>query len=223
MKKITKLIALFLAFFTFFTVGCTKQNPLYDKVSELRCFLYEGKSENFNLKASYGFKETPYTNDAVVGERAYTLSFRLEEKETDNATYSLELSLDGITYNADFKLNPITHTLSASVELENFNRNEFLVTIHSGSTSQTINMNSIIPSGTIDYKTALDHLYKDQTQLLSVYTDSNGNFNAEIYARIVVKNLKPYWYIGIASGNGNLKALLIDGFTGETLAIREIF
>ena len=41
--------------------------------------------------------------------------------------------------------------------------------------------------------------------------------------KVIVKDDKPYWYVGIASGGGNLKALLIDGFSGEVLAIREIF
>ena len=41
--------------------------------------------------------------------------------------------------------------------------------------------------------------------------------------RIFVKNDSPYWYVGIASGNGKLKALLIDGASGELLAAREIF
>ena len=39
----------------------------------------------------------------------------------------------------------------------------------------------------------------------------------------IVKEKKPYYYVGFASGNDKLKALLIDGLTGKTLAIREIF
>ena len=70
---------------------------------------------------------------------------------------------------------------------------------------------------------ALDFLYSDQQNLIKAFCDEKGAFNAEIYARIIVKNDKPFWYIGIASGNNNLKALLIDGFSGKTLAIREIF
>ena len=107
--------------------------------------------------------------------------------------------------------------------VENFSKKEFSVSILSGSAPEVITLKSIVPKNTIDYKKALDFLYKDQQNLIKAFCDESGAFNAEIYARIVVKNDKPFWYVGIASGNGNLKALLIDGFSGETLAIREIF
>ena len=41
--------------------------------------------------------------------------------------------------------------------------------------------------------------------------------------RVIVKDQLPYWYVGFASGNEQLKALLVDGINGEVLAIREIF
>ena len=97
------------------------------------------------------------------------------------------------------------------------------MSILSGSAPEVITLKSILPKNTIDYKKALDFLYKDQQNLIKAFCDESGAFNAEIYARIVVKNDKPFWYVGIASGNGNLKALLVDGFSGKTLAIREIF
>ena len=56
-----------------------------------------------------------------------------------------------------------------------------------------------------------------------VVLDQDGNFNAELYMRVIVKDQLPYWYVGFASGNEQLKALLVDGINGEVLAIREIF
>ena len=223
MKKFLIYLCCFLSVFSVFFVGCKEQNPLYDHISELRCCLFEGESENFRLKACYGFRETPYNNDGQVCSRVYKLSFRLEDKETDNATFNLTFTFGGVDYDLNFKLNPVTHSVTANATVENFDCKDFTVTISSGSLSEKVDMKNIVPENTMDYKSALDHLYSDQKELINAYTDQNGNFNAEIYARIVVKNQKPYWYIGIASGNGNLKALLIDGFNGQTLAIREIF
>ena len=40
--------------------------------------------------------------------------------------------------------------------------------------------------------------------------------------RIIVKKEKPYWYIGLINQDGTTKALLVDGFSGEVLAIRKI-
>lgn len=223
MKKILFCTCLVLSVFAVFFVGCKNENPLYEHVSELRCCIFEGTSENFHLKSCYGFRETPYNNDGAIGSKVWSLVFKLENKETENATYLLNFSFNDVDYELNFKLNPVTHSVTASVEIENFDCKDFSVTVSSGSLSETVIMKNTVPEKTMDYKGALDQLYTNQKELVNAYTDKDGNFNAEIYARIVVKNQKPYWYVGFASGNGNLKALLIDGFSGETLAIREIF
>ena len=212
------ILALTITFF-----GCAKVNPLYNRVSELRSHLFIGNSEHFSIAACYGFKETPFNNDAVLGEKVYSLHFKIDNEFNQNATYSLSFNLYEKEYSLDFKFNPVTHNLSAAVELENFNEKQFSVTVSSGGISELITLTSIVPDGTIDYKTALDYLYQNQRPLVDSFIDENGDFNAEIYTRVIVKDDKPYWYVGIASGGGNLKALLIDGFSGEVLAIREIF
>jgi hypothetical protein len=222
LKKTVRIFCLFLLTFSIFALACKTENPLYSAVSELRYNLYSGNSENYKLDACYGFKETPYSNDAKVSEKVYALIFRLFDKETDGAAYSIAIIHGGKNYSADFKLNPVTHTVTARIEIENFNEKQFIATLKKAQESEEITFNSIVPEKTMNYRTALDCLSKEQTALIARYTDENGNFNAEIHARIVVKNEHPYWYIGIASNDG-LKALLIDGITGKTLAMREIF
>ena len=120
-------------------------------------------------------------------------------------------------------MDPVKDIVSAMVEIENFNLKEFIVTISFGGERHEILLKSIVPENTISYLTALDHLYNKQSDLIKAFSDENKNFNAEIHIRIVVKNEKPYWYVGIASGNERLKAMLIDGFSGELLAVREVF
>ena len=225
MKILRKITILFLIsiFASVFLCSCANINPLYDKVSELRSDLFLGEGEHFSLSACYGFKETPFLNDTLVNEKIYYLSFKLKGQPTDNSTKKISMEHDKKLYQAEFKLNPVTHTVVATFEVEGFNLKEFSVTISADSLTEKITLRSILPENTLDYKSALDFLYKDQPTLIEKYSDSNGNFNAEIYARVIVKENAPYWYIGIATGNDNLKALLIDGFTGELLAIREIF
>ncbi len=222
MKKISIILAVF-TLFCFSLTACNKTNPLYNSVSDLREIIYTGNTENINLKASYGFKESPYSNDAKVNARIYSLTFHLMSKENENTTYFLSFDFNNNTYSSQFKLNPVSDTLCATVEVESFNLKEFYITLSYGNERHEILLKSILPENTISYTTALDHLYNEQNSLLKYYTDENGNFNAEIHVRILVKDEKPYWYVGIASGGNRLKALLIDGFTGELLAIREVF
>ncbi len=222
MKKLMTFILVVLCTITLFS-GCKSDNPLEKYVSELRCDVFYGQSENFTIKAGYGFKETPYNNDGKARSRQNLLTFRLLDKETDDISYSLTTSINDVEYKKEFKLNPVSHTLTTAIEIDEFNLKEFSITINSGSGAETVTLTSQLPDNTINYLTALNHLEKEQSELIKSYYDVDGNFKAEIYARVLVKDEKPYWYIGLASGGENLKALLIDGFSGEVLAIREIF
>ena len=223
MKKIISILCLILCFSFIFCFGCKQKNPLVDCVSELRCDIFEGKSQNFSIKCSYGFKETPYKNDALVGQKVYMLCFRLLDKELDGATYVLSFDFNGQTYTKEFKLNPVSHAMTCEIEVDDFNLKQFPIKVSYGSITEEINLLSILPEKTIDYLTALNYLYNDQKNLINAYIDKDGNFKGEIYVRVIVKNQHPYYYVGIASGADNLKALLIDGLTPKVLAIREIF
>lgn len=222
MKKFAILLLSLLT--VLFSLSACKTASIFDgKVSELRSILYEGSGETLSLKAAYGFRETPYENDGKVGNLAHTLTLKLLNKETSDVSYTVYLTHDGVDYKSNFKLNPATHSVTAVVEIENFDATEFTVQISTANTSESVTLKSIVPEGTMDYKSALSHLESKQSGLIKNFLDSDGNFNAEIYVRIVVKDSRAFWYVGIASGNEQLKALLIDGANGEVLAIREIF
>ena len=225
MKKLLKHFITFVFIFCTLVIpfGCTRINPLEKHVSELRQDVFIGQSENFSVKAHYGFKETPFNNDGKARERIYYLTFRLLNLADSSVTYTLTMQYNGQTFNSTFKLDPVSHSLNCAIEMEDFNQKNFNVTLSNGSYSEVLSLSSTLPNGTITYLEALDKLRAEQTQLLKAYEDEDGNFNAEIYVRVIVKDSKPYWYVGIASGNNSLKALLIDGLSGEVLAIREIF
>ena len=78
---------------------------------------------------------------------------------------------------------------------------------------------------------AVGDLYgKIGTGVLNAFADKltgfdlvNGAFGAEITLRVFVNNEKPYWYVGLVRGEHKVVALLIDGVTGDVLAIRELY
>lgn len=224
MKKFTLLfISLILSICSLGFIGCKNTSTLENSLSELRYALYEGQVDDYLLKASYGFKESEYSNDGKVGKKIYLLSFSLLGKETDDKTYYITFEHDGKCFEGQFKLSPTRHVLTCQFEIDDFNEQSFSAKVGLIDDKKDVAFNSVIPKGTLSYKQALDCLEKKQSSLLENYKDSDGNFNAEIYQRIIVKDGKAYWYIGIANGNGRLKALLIDGKTGEVLATREVF
>ena len=221
LKKFFLFGVLFLVFFSLLAFSsCKKENSLVSYVSDLRCNQYYGKSENFSLSASYGFREKPFISDGKVGERVYALKIKLLNKILDPATYYVSFMFDGISYSGEFALSQ-TGGYVAEFEIENFFINSFTVNLSVASTTETITLSSTLPPNTLTFDKALDSLSKTQSELILAYTE-NGEFTAEIYARIIVKDDKPYWYIGFAKADG-LKAFLIDGFSGEVLAIRSVF
>lgn len=203
--------------------GCEKNDLLSSSVSELRRDIFYGESQNYSVKASYGFREKPYVNDGKVGALENALVFKLLNKETDEATYTVVLELDGKTYSADFSRNPMLDSVTATLIVDEFSLKTFTVTVKSAAESEKVTLTSLLPENTIGYEDALSALESEQSELIKSYTDADGNFTAEIYMRVIVKDEKPYYYVGFASGNDKLKALLVDGVTGKTLAIREIF
>ena len=219
MKKF--FIVILTIIFTFTLSACAKNQGLSPFVSELRSDLFEGKSEQYHLKAGYGFRESPYDKDGEVKQKVYLLTFKLI-CDYSQTTYTLNFEYGGQSYSSAFKLNPVTHSLTACFEIENFTEKQFTVNLSNGASSFPITLASIVPEGTIDYKTALSKLEKNEPELIKAFSDSNGNFNAEIHIRVVVKDNKSYWYVGFAERE-RLKAFLLDGKTGKALAVRDIF
>ncbi len=220
MKKFISFILVLLSMLTL--SACKSKTSLSNYVSELRSDVFIGQSETFTVKAGYGFSETPYSNDGKVANKVYLLTLKLLNKETSQNNYTVSVDFNGQKYSSTFKLNPVSHSLIATLEIENFNLKEFTANITCGDKTEEVRLKSQLPDNTISYEKALKCLQESQPQLIKAFSDSVGNFNAELYARIIVKKEKAYWYIGIAAGNDLLKALLIDGATGEVLAIREI-
>ena len=89
-------------------------------------------------------------------------------------------------------------------------------------TAEEVRLRSVVPPTAITCDKALEILSSEQGALIETYKNENGEFSGEISERIIVKNEKPYWYVGLLNGKGGTKALLIDGLNGEILAVREI-
>ena len=220
MKKLVIFVISLVLLFSL--CSCKTDGGLTPFVSELRSDVFVGEGQSLSLKAGYGFKETPFITDGKTSNKTYALTFKLLGVNDQNVAYSLTANLNGRDYNANFTFNPVSHSLTTIVEIEDFKEKEFAVTVRSANTVEQITLKSILPENTIDYKSALSHVKSSQSALVKSYTDTDGNLTAELHVRVLVKDGHPYWYVGFAKDN-DLKALLVDGLSGEILAVREIF
>lgn len=208
MKKFCLFV---LCLLTPFLVACENTPNYLENVVELRTNLFEGESASYKIRASYG-----RVNDI------YKLAFRLIDNYNNDITYTLSFTHQEKDYNLTFLINPIKHALTAETEIENFDDNSFTVKIKVGSDVEEVSLRSIVPENTISAIDALLSVKQNQSALWDNYLDNNGNFTAEIIERIIVKNGKPFWYVGFINSDKTLKALLVDGFTGEILAMRNV-
>lgn len=219
MKKFTVILLIFCS--SLWCSGCKKENAYLAYISDLKQDVYTGQINDITVTAYYGFCEEPFINDGIAGEKVYGYTFKLDIIP-DDVRRLLELSADGNTFSAVFTPDEVTSEYKAFIEIKKHFEREFTVTYICGSEKTPVTLCSLLPENCISYERALELLTEKQQPLLSAYNSDNG-FNAEIYMRIFIKNDAPYWYVGIANGNGTLKALLIDGVSGELLAVREIF
>ncbi len=221
MKRFLCYLSIFVCVFLLFC-GCQAQNTLSPYVSELRSNCYQSQDSEFDIFAGYGFIEVNKSFDGKKSQTMHVLTFRLNQVQNDTITYNVALNFNGKEYKSTFKLNPVSHNLTAFLPVENFNLNEFEISVSFGSETKVVKMKSTLVKGTISYTKALSCLQKSQGELLKTYYNSNGDFNAEITLRVLVKDNRSYWYVGLSNSNGT-KALLLDGLTGKVLAIKDIF
>ncbi len=221
--KILKTLIIMVCVLGLFTLcGCNNQLDLSKYVSQLKSNIYEGSTESYSLKASYGFIEDKTALDGKINTTNYYLTVKILNKQIDYSTYTLTFCQENKEYNKKFELNPISNCFSATIFIEPFIADSIEITITS-TKKETVALSSILPKNTISPFVALKKLQEQQPSLIKNYVNENNEFTAEIIERVLVKDGHPYYYVGIVESPTSTKAMLLDGFTGEVLAIRKVF
>lgn len=216
MRYLPKIMCFILLIFVFCSCGaCESKQDYSSYLLELKQDIFCGETENISVYATYGFNQNEFDGE-------YFLHFKLKKCPFVETQYTLIFNHNDTEYENVFSLSDVSGVPFVKIPIKNFNEKSFEVKIKYGSTIESLSLNSILPNDTLSHKKALDILFEKQSDLLNSYYDENGVFTAKIIERVIVKNGKPYYYIGIKNGD-KLKALLIDGLSGELLAVREVF
>lgn len=193
--------------------ACDSSPDLVNAITELRVDIFKGESDIISLSSAYGFNKEK--------GKGYFMTFKINNPVDMPVTYTVSFEHDK-SYTETFSLNPITHSLTASVQIDDFNKKEFSVDILWGSEKSTVTLSSIKPENTLDYKTAINSLKTSQPSLLNNYI-KDGVFTADICMRLTVKDNKPFYYVALKGEDKTVKAFLLDGVTAKVLAVRDIF
>lgn len=209
------ILSLFLVPITF--GGCKEEFSLSDQVSLSRENIYTSNYKGIAVTAYFERSEDPLVFDGIKNQTYGFLIVKLPTKLTDGR-YSL--IFDGNT--TDFTFDAVKSVLIAKLPCQNAPLDEFDATVAIESERTDIKFTSIVPSGIISRNDALNAFYNCQKSYIDSLLDGE-NFNAEIVVKISVFKGEPYYYIAVAEKSGGFKALLIDAYTAEVLAIRNIF
>ncbi len=219
MKKSLILIAVLSVCLLF--SACSKENRLLPYVSELTENVYYGESEHYSLRGKSGFIEKERAHDGKKSALRDELVLTLLSETAEEAEIIAEITVDGTVMTEKFELNPATFAMNAVFEYRP-EVSEFEVTISQNGEKETVTMKSALPENTLTLSGALDALYANQKALVDGYMQNNV-FNGEIRAKVLLRNGKAYWYIGLIDTSGRTHALLIDGASGEILAAKDVF
>lgn len=182
---------------------------------------FYGESEHYSLRARSGFAEKEKKHDGKAGALRDELVVTLLSETEDEAEITAEISFTGSALTEKFRLNPVTFGMNAVFEARP-ETNEFEIIVTENGNRETVAMKSALPENTLSLSGALDALYANQKALVDGYMQNNI-FNGEIRAKILVRNGKTYWYMGLIDASGRTRALLIDGASGEILAAKDVF
>ena len=219
MKKLFALSLTLLTLFLCLTLtACKDKFTLLDYVSVLNYDVYQAEYKGLTLTANYGYTEEPLVFDGKVGKTTYYLTVTLPINE-ENITYKIKLV--GVDGEWNFKHDLHTATLKAKIPLSK-HLVKFDATVICESEQTTVNFTSIIPPNTLAPKDALKHLEKAQQTYVNSYM-KDGIFTAEIILKLSVFKNSAYYYVAISDSDDNYKAMLINGATGELLAIRNVY
>ncbi len=215
--RFLKYIVLVLILVPITLCGCKEEFSLSDHISLSRENIYTSNYKGATVTAYFERSENPLVFDGIKNQTYGFLTVKLPTKITDGR-YSLVYN--GQT--ADFTFDAVKSVLIAKLPCETAPLDEFDATVTIESERTDIKFTSTVPSDIISQNDALNAFYNCQKSYIDSLLDGE-NFNAEIVIKVSVFKGEPYYYIAVAEKSGGFKALLIDAYTAEVLAIRNIF
>jgi hypothetical protein len=217
-KLLVSLLIILTLFLSLFATACKEEFTLLDYVSVLKSDVYQAEYKGVTLTADYGYIEEPLVLDGKKGNTTNYLTIKMPINE-ENVTYKIKLlTLDG---EWAFKYDSTHASLVAKIPLSE-HLVDFDATVSCESEQTTVKFTSILPKNILSPKDALKVLESSQKTYIDGYKNA-GSFSAEIILKASVFKNNVYYYVTIADGNKNYKAMLINAVDGKLLAIRDVY
>lgn len=214
------IIVLFAVAIAFFAplVSAAKKLDYFDYVSELRSNVLTAETDDFALRAFAVEKEYPYAADGVKREMTKRAEIYFIAPSGDEPS-TVNFQVGGKSYGGEMSYDNVKeeYFFSVSADITNADTLDFFVEY--GKEQLTFHAVTVKKQTTISPKNALEKLKENETELFSSLTDEHG-FVGEIYLRLICEG-EPYYYVGLITKDGKVRAFLLAADTGKVLAKRE--
>lgn len=223
MKRKYLVLALILCcLFCLSACGSSKIN-LCDYLIEERELLFTASDDVYNVSLSYGKRETNYNLDGVVNpltDFAILSINKNDNKSLANDTYAYIININEEPLTGFLTKNETDNSYSTDLEISV--PADAKINVKISFTGYTFDQDLVNTTRefTVDKNTALN--IANEQLLNSVNNILSTNNNIEVVTKILkdyssdIK--KYYWYVGVVSSNGETLGILLDAYTGDTIA-----
>ena len=216
MKKSILFLLIIVSIFT--TSYACQKDTLKTHVSQCRTDVFMGESQNYTATIFCEKRETPFVNDAYVGELKNYLIVRIHNLNAQGV--SIVIKYQNYTFESETSYDPIITSLVATIPVKKLPTSTMTLSIVSENSTETLTLSSMLKATTITPNQALSSISKEKPSFIkNLYQD--GKIKAEVYIRLLVEEDLNFYYVGFATGNGQIDAFLLDGESGKIIAGKE--
>ncbi len=215
MKKIC--IILFSALILSFVSCSGKDDFSTQNVSQLRENVFVYENDDFFAEAFAEYREKEKADDGFVGERKNFMIFRLRFKKKSFQSASIKFETDGIKYENDFGFSPSSSYVSCETEVSSFPKSSFFAALDIDGNEHTVEFVSVKNEGTLGCEKAIKECETKEKDRISEFIKDK---NYEIRVRLIENGGFNFYFVGYITENSSV-SFLLDGITGEVLAVKE--
>lgn len=200
---------------TFSFAGCKKEFDYFSCVSELRSDIFLYEDDEVSVKIYCSEKEQPYAADGIKGNMNPLCEIFVTLPKSPKEVIA---EVEG--FGGDMNYKAVDGCYYLSFTAERFKKDSVKVKLTVDGESTEYTALSVLYDGVIDGKKALSCVVEHDRERFESLTQ-NGTFAGEIYIRLLADE-GCYYYVGVCSRDGSVKAYLLDGERGKIITTKEI-
>ena len=199
-------------------VKATKALDYFDYVSELRSNVLTVSQKDYSLRVYALEREYPYVADGVRREMSSYAEIHFSAPSGDRSC-KITFNANGKTFNGEMSYDNVKGEYFYSASADLTNTESLAVQITYGDETLRLNALTVKKTNTLSPRELLGKLQENEKETFASLTDGNA-FIGEIYLRLICED-EPYYYVGLITKDGKIRAYLLTADTGKVLAKRE--